>query len=715
MQIIGQIVNVIFHNPENNYKVLAVETENELVTIQGYFDELVEDLDYVFTVIEKQHAVYGMQYEAQAYQLKLPSEVEAIEHFLASGIIAGIGAGFAEKIVAKFGVESLNIIRNNPERLKEIAGIGKETYKKIVHSFNEQLEREEIYFFLSGLEFSPKMSRKIYDCLGEATIEKVKENPYQLLGEIQGLGFKKLDQIAMRLGFKADSPYRQEAVVLQVLHNFSSQGHIYVPRAEFLNDFKNYIAKTEDEIENLLDEMVVKGSVVYQKTKGDRIYLKALHQLELDILRNIIRLASAPLENLSLSSVGSELELTAEQQQAVDKGLNEAIYILTGGPGTGKTTVLKEWVRRLEKLDKTYALCAPTGRAASRMEAVIGRSASTIHRLLEFQYEGELDRLYFKRCQNNPLDADFVFVDETSMLDAPLFNALLNALKTGTRLILIGDVNQLPAVGVGAILEDLLSSTIARSELKQIHRQAADSLILKNAHALLNGQSISMNKKTGDFYFVRQNNNAKIIEQLKRITKERLPNYYGVEAKEITVLTPIRAGFLGCENLNKELQAALNFSREKFFKRFSIGDKVMQNKNNYSLEWVTKTTREKGQGIFNGEIGTVTAFSDGKLYVDFSDGKSAAYNFNEALDLTLAYALTIHKSQGNEFDYVVLVLPNVPPLLRSRNLLYTAITRAKRHLTVIGDVYSFNQLALAEQNQKRYSSLDERLNEVLCE
>ncbi len=719
MEIIGYVEHRIFENEENNYKVLSIATEDKLLTVNGYFEELIDDLEYCFKLNEKHHPIYGEQYEVLAYHLHLPTETEKLEYFLASGLIEGIGSSLAKKIVQTFGEQTLEIIRNHPERLREVQGIGADKCQKIADSLSQQLGREEVYLFLSGFDITLKMAKAIYDYFGEDIIAKVKANPYALLHKIPALGFKKIDQMALKLGFAIDSELRIRAIILDILAQFTYNGNMYMPYGDFKRRFNQFVQQSEVPVDDLLARMTAAGSIVYEidekEADASKIYLDRSYQIEVGILKNIVRLALSPLEELTLHGNCSDLELSDEQQNAVDNGLNEPIYILTGGPGTGKTTVLKEWVYRLEKLNISYLLCAPTGRAASRMESVIGRSASTIHRMLEFQYENDKGSVYFQRSEENPLDSDFVFVDEASMLDAALFYALLKALKSGTHLILIGDINQLPSVGAGAVLADLLASPIPRSALTEIHRQAADSLILKNAHAILNQNTISLNKKGGDFYFVQQNNPTIIRKQLIEIVSERLPNYYGISPDEITVLTPVRAGMLGCEDLNLSLQATLNPRENNYFKHFRIDDKVMQNKNNYTLEWQKQLSVEQGIGVFNGEIGRVKTYTDEGLVVEFDEGKLAVYDYESAMDLRLAYALTIHKSQGNEFDYVVIVLPRIPPLLRSRNLIYTAITRAKKHLTIIGDINNFNQLLTASQSEKRYTGLDQKLNEVFSD
>jgi len=671
MIITGEIVTVIYQNEENHYHILVVDTGEEEVTVTGTFTKLAMDMQYEFHVVEKEHALYGKQYQAEAYKLLLPSGSNKIKDFLASGLFEGIGESIAERIVAKFGEDTLDIMRYNPDRLKEISGIGDSKFEKIHASFQSHLEAEEILFFLNQLGLSVKQSFKIYEAYGTHTIEKLKRNPYYILKDVKRIGFKTVDEIAKKLGFDDHAAERIESIIVYLLDQEAMNGHMFLGRAELLRLLRSMANVPEDLFDVAVTDLAVRGDIHVEKVESEiRIYAMNMHKTEIGIIREIARLQHGMPKDLSYKGNFSKLDLTMEQQIAVDQAFMEPMYILTGGPGTGKTTILKELVLRMEASEIKYALAAPTGRAASRMEEVIERPASTIHRLLEYMYQEDTSFLHFQRNYENPLEVDAIVVDEVSMMDAPLFLKLLDAAKTGTRIILIGDVNQLPAVGPGNILRDLIDSgVIPTSELSQIHRQAAGSLILTNAHAILHDGELGVNQKGKDFFFIQESRQNKILDTLLDVISMRLPKYYGIDPIEsVTVLTPIRSGALGAEGLNIALQARLNPQKgEKVFGRFLVGDKVMQNRNNYSIKWTRIGTLEDGDGVFNGEIGKVETADKRGMVVVFSDGKRVEYSKELSDDLVLAYAMTIHKSQGNEFDYVIIPMFHMPEPLKLDN------------------------------------------------
>lgn len=717
MVISGIVAAIIYHNSENNFYILSVDTGQEEVIIKGVFNQIDPELTYQFHVTEKNHPTYGKQYQAEAYKLVMPTNSEKIVQFLASGIFEGIGPVTAERIVAKFGDDTLDVMRLNPARLREVEGIGRATLAKIVSSFAAHLEAEEALFFLNGLGLSAKLSFAIYDKYGRQTISQVRENPYNLIADIRGLGFNRVDEIAEKLGFDRTAAARTEAYINYYLTAQAMRGHIYVLRAQLLTEVTRKIGLTPEQVDAALQELYIKGDIVRDEAAaGMRIYSRAMYDTEIGIVREISRLYSGALQKVSFQNNFSDLDLTAEQQAVVDRGLDYKLFILTGGPGTGKTTILKEWVLRLEMSDLTYSLCAPTGRAASRMEEVIGRPASTIHRLLEYKYQEDTQYLFFNKNGDNPLNSDVIFVDEVSMIDAPLFLNLLMAIKTDSRLVLIGDVNQLPAVGPGNVLADLIrSQMVEKAALTRIHRQAADSLILSNAHAMLNGEEVLFNQKGKDCFFVKADNNQAILSALISLVSQRLPQFYDINPIDsITVLTPLKGGPLGAKNLNLTLQNALNPNGQVVFQRFRIGDKVMQNRNNYNIKWSKEVTLAEGEGIFNGEIGRVEQLTNKGMVVRFSDGKRAVYSLDLVDDLVLAYAMTIHKSQGNEFDYVVLPIYNIPNIIKSNNLIYTAVTRAKKQLTLIGDYRRLDDLIQAKNKDVRHSTLAERLTDAFA-
>ncbi|PIE76929.1 MAG: ATP-dependent RecD-like DNA helicase [Clostridiales bacterium] len=717
MILTGVVTTIIFCNEETNFYILVADVGDEEVTLKGTFGQVEPELTYEFHVKEVMHPVYGRQYEVESYRIVMPTDVENIVQFLASGIFDGIGPVTAERIVAKFGEDTLDVMRLNPQRLRAVEGIGQATLKKIIKSFSEHLEAEQTLFFLSGLGLSAKMSFAIYEVYGKDSEAQLKSNPYNLIADVRGMGFNRVDALAEQLGFSRDGIERVTAYIHYYLRIQAAAGRVFTLREDLFAAVVDKIGSADHLVEEALQELYIRGDVVIERDADNdqtRIYTRLMYDTEIGIVREIARLQSGLVKDVTYSNNFSDLDLTAEQQDIVDQGLNYKLFILTGGPGTGKTTILKEWVMRLEHSDMSYSLCAPTGRAASRMEEVIGRPASTVHRLLEYKYQEDSRLLLFNRNGDNPLQSDVVIVDEVSMIDAPLFLSLLMAIPTDSRLILIGDVNQLPAVGPGNVLGDLIDSEVVKkSKLTQIHRQAADSLILTNAHAILNGDEIAFNKKDKDCFFIRAQSNRAILDALLKLVSERLPTYYDINPIDsITVLTPLRGGTLGAEGLNLTLQEALNPGGEKFYNRFRIGDKVMQNRNNYNIKWTRENSLTDGEGIFNGEIGRVTGMTDKGIRVRFSDGKYAIYNRELIEDLVLAYAMTIHKSQGNEFDYVVIPMYRIPDVIKSNNLIYTAITRAKKHLTMIGEHYRLDELIRSRHKLDRHSTLDKRLSDV---
>lgn len=716
MILTGEIRSIIYQNEDNHYYILGVDLGDKEVTITGTFSQVVLDMLYEFHVIEKEHPLYGKQYVAEASRILKPSNRKQIQEFLASGLFDGIGDTMAARIVEEFGEDALDVMRYNPRRLLDIQGIGQATFEKIQASFSAHMEAEDTLFFLSQLGLSVKQSLKIYEAYGAHTTDKLKRNPYYLIKDVRGLGFKQVDQIALRLGFDDRAMERIESIIVYLLDSEAMNGHMYLLRDHLYHMVRDMIGNPDDVFDQAITDLVLKGDLHQETVDGEmRVYTIGMHRIEIGIIREIARIQYGMPKDISFKGNFSKLELTFEQQLAVDMAFDEPIFILTGGPGTGKTTILKELMLRMEAAEVTYALCAPTGRAASRMEEVIDRPASTIHRLLEYQFNDDTSYLHFERNSTNPLEAQVVVVDEVSMLDAPLCLKLLEAVKTGTRVMFIGDANQLPAVGPGNVLADLMASgAIKTCGLTQIHRQAQDSLILTNAHAMLHDGEMFVNQKGRDFFFIQVKQQQALLETLLDVVSTRMPKYYQLEPiKDITVLTPVRGGLLGAENLNIALQGRLNPSKaDKIYGRFLPGDKVMQNKNNYTLSWTKVGTLEDGTGVFNGEIGNVEVMGKQGMVVLFQDNKRVVYTKELADDLMLAYAMTIHKSQGNEFDYVVLPMFAMPEPLRSKNLIYTAITRAKKQVTLIGDQQIFTQLVHINKPIKRNSSLGERLRRV---
>ncbi|SDJ90750.1 SF1B family DNA helicase RecD2 [Natronincola ferrireducens] len=732
LEIQGRLIEIIFQNQANGYTVAVLETPEEEVTLVGYLPALKEGDHLLVKGDWRVHPVYGQQLEVGEYRPIMPSTEEGMINYLSSGIITGIRKKMAKKIVEFFGKEALEIIEFQPHRLTEVPGIGEAKASVIAEAFQDQRELREIILFLSQYGISPSYAVKIYKSYGETTIATIQENPYRLAEDIVGIGFITADRIAKSMGIAPNSRYRIYAGTRYILNTFHIEGHTYAPKDILLERTAELLKVDIGMVEEAVQNLALDQKIQLENRGGEMIiYSLPYYYAETNVCNKLIELTRVKLDPLdihieeALQQIQEEegIWLANNQKEAIKQALENGILVITGGPGTGKTTTINTLIKILEKLEMKITLGAPTGRASKRMTEATGKEAKTIHRLLELGFAEDEDVMMFQRNEDNPLDSNVIIIDEVSMVDILLMNSLMKAVALGTRLILVGDVDQLPSVGAGNVLKDIIDSRIVKVvRLNEIFRQAEESMIIVNAHKINQGKYPILNAKDKDFYFITKHQKENIAKTVIQLVKERLPNHYQYDPiKDIQVLTPMKKGETGTINLNKELQQALNpsapWKKEKEMKEKLLrsGDKVMQIKNNYTLKWESldpDAEEEKGEGVFNGDIGYIQAVDqeDQELTVLFDDYRLVTYSFAQLEELELAYCVTIHKSQGSEFPVVVMPITWGPPMLLTRNLLYTAITRAKNLVVLVG---SENYLKMMVNNNKiieRYSGLGYRLN-----
>ncbi len=732
LTIEGVVEDIKFRNESNTYTVAVLDTPDGKATIVGYIpiinigETLRAEGEWVY------HPSYGEQLEVNRVSIVVPSTVNGIEKYLSSGLIPFIGPKTAKKIVEKFGLDTLDIIQYNPERLKEIEGIGDKKLKRIVEAFREQGEVREIMIFLQQYGITPNYGMKIYKEYGKDTIKAISENPYKLSEDIIGIGFKTADKIAQNMGISRESPYRIEGGIRYTLNAYASNGHVYVPREELIKSAGRLLDVDEALIEDSLREMALKGAIqTLNYNEEIRIYYTPFHVAENNVSKKLVELSRVQMDNIdididrAIEKIEREdnIRFANKQKEAIREAIKNGIIVITGGPGTGKTTIIKAIIKIFQEEGLKVSLAAPTGRAAKRMTETTGLEAKTIHRLLEYSYVEE--GMAFGIDEDNPLDTDLLIIDEASMIDILLMNHLLKAIVPGTRLILVGDVDQLPSVGPGNVLKDIINSNAIKVvKLDEIFRQEEDSLIVVNAHKINKGEYPVLNKGK-DFFFIRAREPGEIVNIIVELCRDRLPKYYGLDPiNDIQVLTPMKKGEVGINSLNKHLQQVLNpKAKHKGEKQvgeeiYRVGDKVMQIKNNYSIEWEIVREGmvvEKGEGIFNGDFGKIVDIDeeDRIMKVVFDEEKEVEYSFNQLDELKLSYATTVHKSQGSEFPVVVMPIYWGPPMLLTRNLLYTAITRAKELVVLVGDENYLKRMVDNNRITKRYSSLDIKIKSVL--
>ncbi len=707
MEFSGSVAEIIYESTRDYYKVLLIEGKEEVLVVQGSLPGLALG-DHVNFVGEMEtHPRFGEQMKVTSFSFDEPSDIHSIELFLSSGHIRGIGPVLASRIVERFGARTLEVMNYEIEKLGQVPGIGKKTLEVIKADYQAMGAKKELILYVQSLGFSPHLSARILSGLGGSAREIIEDNPYSLMA-IEGIGFESCEALARKRGFSLGDPRRLKAYIEDLLQRALAQGHIYLPRERILDKIWELEVFSEEDLSGLL----VQGHFIEEK---GGIYLPHSYESEGRVAADIIRILRSPREELSYELDSLQSQLSKNQLRALEKSLESSLSIITGGPGTGKTTLIRALV---ELFSQGVLLCAPTGRAAKRMEEATGQEAYTIHRLLEYRYDEEKGVLGFDRNADKPLELDILIVDEFSMVDIFLMKSLLEAFPLGARLILIGDEDQLPSVGPGRLLGDMISSgVIPFTRLREIFRQDEHSLIPINAAKVLAGEKDLLTDPQGDFFIL----NSTGPEGLVDLVKNRLSSFYGYDPLwEIQVLAPMKNGPLGTRSLNRHLQEALNpyegGPRVHLKDRvYQIGDKIMQTRNNYQASWRDLKSGEEGQGIFNGDIGEIVDIAGGELRIVFDRTRRVSYSKEQLFDIEHAYAMTIHKSQGSEFLCTVVVAQGVPPFLASRNLLYTAITRARDLLVIYQGGSSLSRMIERVDSHERYSSLGEILMEYTKE
>lgn len=731
----GYVEHIVFRNEENGYTVFHLTNDDGEVTCVGNLNyisegELVE-VQGEYTL----HNLYGMQLKVKSCEVKVPEDLISIEKYLGSGAIKGIGAALAGKIVKKFREDTFRIIEEEPERLAEIKGISERKAREIAVQAEEKKDMRKAMIYLQKYGIGAALAVKIYQYYGQNIYKVLEENPYQMADHIQGIGFKTADEIAMHVGLHTYSDFRIRSGIIYTLQQSLAEGHIYLIREALMHRASVLLEIEIPDIEKYLMDLAMERKIVLKKGEdGVRVYTSHFYYAELHTAEMLHDLnlhyeeADVVMEKrISEIERRTGMELDEMQRLAIKTAIQNGVMILTGGPGTGKTTTINSMLHYFETEHMDFLLAAPTGRAAKRMTEATGYEAQTIHRLLEVSGnpEDENAKNGFQRNEENPLETDAIIIDEMSMVDLPLMQALLRAVLPGTRLILVGDGNQLPSVGPGSVLKDLIKSECFPSvKLTKIFRQAQESDIVMNAHKINRGDSVILDNKSRDFFFLKRQDPNVIIRVILALVQEKMPKYVHASVYDIQVLTPMRKGMLGVERLNKILQQYLNppdkdkAEKEYGEKIFRVGDKVMQIKNNYQLEWEITTKYglvvDKGMGIFNGDMGIITEINNytETVEVEFDEKRKVKYSYELLEELEHAYAITIHKSQGSEYPAVVIPLLSGPRQLFNRNLLYTAITRAKSCVTLVGSDLTFQQMIDNADEQNRNTSLNERICEV---
>ncbi|ENZ00995.1 RecD/TraA family helicase [Clostridium thermobutyricum] len=733
--IVGLVEGIVFKSEDSGYTVLKVNVNNQTITATGAVPFAKEGQSVKLTGEWIIHKQFGKQFKIEEFEEILPTSKDGIERYLSAGVIYGIGPVTAKRIVEYFGEETLDILDNNIERLKEVEGIGDKKFKIIYDSYQEQKGLRDIILFFTEYGLSNNQCIKLYKKYGDRAKDLIKENPYRLCKDISGIGFKTADKIAMNMGVISESPYRIKSGIDYVLGRFCANGNTYMPKERLIEEASETLVVKKDLIEENIYNLYLEKGIIVEKINGvEAVFSLPFYYSEIGITKKIIELG---IENFQTINTDVEHEVkmfersqgitfAPSQKEAILNAFSEGIEIITGGPGTGKTTIIKCIIDIYEKNGLKVLLAAPTGRAAKRMSESTGREAKTIHRLLEMGVSDEEgEKTTFLKGDGEPLEGDVIILDEASMIDVNLMNSLLKAIKLGTRLIIVGDVDQLPSVGAGNVLNDLINSEFIKViRLREIFRQGAESLITVNAHRINNGEMPHLNKKGNDFYFIRSENSEDILNTIIDLVNRRLPKFNKDwdKLRDIQVLTPMRKGVLGVENMNEKIQEVLNpkenYKKEKKVREttFREGDKVMQTKNNYSLKWtrVSGEGEEEGVGVFNGDMGFIQTINEEEktIVVIFDDERRVKYDYVYVDELELAYSITIHKSQGSEFKVVIIPAFMGSPLLMNKNLLYTGITRAKKLVVVVGMPKALNYMVKNTKSMERYSALEHKIKEI---
>ncbi|WP_294785220.1 ATP-dependent RecD-like DNA helicase [uncultured Eubacterium sp.] len=731
--ITGFVEHIVYRNEENGYTVLNLVSQDEdEITCVGVFQIISEGECMEATGEYTVHPSYGPQFKVDTYTIKAPEDAASIERYLGSGAIKGVGAALAARIVRRFKEDTFRIIEEEPERLVEIKGISERKAREIAQQTEEKRELRQAMIFLQNYGISLTLAVKIYQTYQLDMYRIIQENPYKLAEDVSGVGFKIADEIAHKVGIHMDSDFRIRSGILYVLQQASLEGHTYLPEEILTRRACELLGVDASAIEKHYMDMAIDRKLMLKQSEDQvQIYASSFYYMELNVAVMLRELnvkydfsETAVEQRIRKIEALSELELDEMQRIAVKEAVRSGLLVITGGPGTGKTTTINTIIQYFESEGMDICLAAPTGRAAKRMSETTGYEAKTIHRMLELS-GGMEERVGFERNEQNPLEADVIIIDEMSMVDISLMHNLLKAVVAGTRLILVGDVNQLPSVGPGCVLKDIIDSHACNVvRLNRIFRQASESDIIVNAHKINRGEEVVLDNKSRDFFFLKRYDANVIISICIQLIRQKLPKYVNALPSDIQVLTPMRKGLLGVERLNTILQQYLNPPDPKKAERehgqmlFREGDKVMQIKNNYQAEWEIRSRYnipiEKGLGVFNGDMGIVreiNGFSE-ILTVEYEEGRMVEYPFKELDQLELAYAITIHKSQGSEYPAVIIPLLTGPRMLMNRNLLYTAVTRARKCVTLVGDEKAFYNMEANVNEQKRYSGLRDRLEEL---
>ncbi|EJT6664392.1 ATP-dependent RecD-like DNA helicase [Clostridium perfringens] len=731
----GIVESIVFKSSDTGYTVIKFRENNIIHTAVGVLPHVKEGQNLKITGSWVNHSQFGKQFKVEECEEILPTSKDGIEKYLSSGIIQGIGPVTAKKIVNKFGEDTLNILDNNIERLKEIEGIGKKKLETIIESYREQRELKNITIFLQTHGLSVNQCLKIYKKYGASSVDTVKNNPYILCDEISGIGFKTSDKIARSLGIEIDSPFRIQSGIRYVINEFCANGHTFMPKDELIKEASNVLTVSGDIIEENIKNAALDRKIKLEKVNDkEGVFTIPNYYCELGITNRILTLAISNFQDISVDvdhlilqfEKKNNITFAESQKDAIISAFQNGIEIITGGPGTGKTTIIKCIIEIFETCGLKVLLGAPTGRAAKRMSESTGKEATTIHRMLDMGVFEKEESVFVTNAEEHSLEADVVIIDEASMIDITLMNALLKSIKVGTRLIIVGDVDQLPSVGAGNVLNDFIESGFTKVvRLKEIFRQGKESMIVVNAHKINKGEMPKLNEKGTDFFFIRNDIQEGILNTIIDLINTRLPKFNSNwdKLKSIQVLVPMKKGVLGVTNLNERIQNVLNpkapYKKEKEFRSmvFREGDKVMQIKNNYSLKWtrIAGKGEHEGSGVFNGDMGFIESIDlEGKkLSIIFDDERRVIYDFMYLDELDLAYAITIHKSQGSEFPVVIIPAYMGAPLLMNRNLLYTGITRAKEMVVVVGIPKALKYMVDNTRSMERYSSLNWRIKEVI--
>ena len=724
----GYVDHIIFRNPDNGYTVFVMVCDEELTCV-GTFSMLSEGENIMVKGEYTEHPMYGKQFTVQTLEECEPEDEASMERYLGSGAIKGIGAALAARIVRRFKKDSFRIIEEEPERLVEVKGISERKAMEISDQVAEKRDLRQAMIFLQQYGISLNLAVKIYGIYQQDIYRIIKENPYQLADDVQGVGFKIADEIAAKAGIRTDSDFRIRSGILYTLLQATAEGHTYLPQKELTKRTVELLGVEPEHIEEHYMNLSIDKKIII---KGDHIYGAAYYYMEASVASMLqeldIKYDVPEIEmELRISQIEKHSGMEPDEMQilAVKEAVKNGLLVITGGPGTGKTTTINTIIRYFESEGMDIALAAPTGRAAKRMSDTTGYEARTIHRMLELN--GGMDgNAGFSRNADHPLETDVIIIDEMSMVDINLMYALLKAVTAGTRLILVGDVNQLPSVGPGSVLKDIIDSeAFPVVKLTKIFRQATQSDIIINAHKINDGEEVVLDNKSMDFFFLKRYEADKIINVTIQLIAQKLPKFVDASPFDIQVLTPMRKGLLGVERLNGILQQYLNPKSEDKKERehgshiFREGDKVMQTKNNYQLEWEIRSKYgfaiDKGLGVFNGDMGIIKEINEyaETMTVEFDEGRMVDYSLKNLDELELAYAITIHKSQGSEYPAVVIPLLNGPQMLMNRNLLYTAVTRAKKCVTLVGDENTFVSMIQNTRQQKRYTGLGEEIRKLV--